>query len=697
MRLLNTDDLTFKDWNDEDDIPPYVAVSHRWSDNEVSLHDVERGQPDVPSPSWRKLLSVCQRAKGHMYDYLWMDTCCIDQRSSAELSEAINSMYNWYRDAAICYVYLEDVEDPCEEYPYPELAITDRISNSTWFSRGWTLQELVAPRRLTFFSRSWTELGGRCELSQVIERTTGISQEILNQTVSVAETNVFTKVSWVKQRMTRRVEDMAYSLLAIFNVNMLPIYGEGLEALYRLQKKIIKTVWPHTLGSKASEAVDYLRVCFRKEQLLEPSMCKGAQASLVWSIFASVVASWNEYGQVKALGAPWSWYQGGQGQLFVPGPRSIISPPRQDGLEPDHFKCCKTCCRQQMKCPSTMQVPPAPVDILGQPLPTDAAWIPHQASVAYTKCRPDSISETDISRDLAYSSNSSVLRLSLNPNTPSPNSTSISVDTPSRASDDALSVPLLPPQDLADTFVQQDSPIPLSQTAHITPAVAQRKEAKRDAELYACTECNTRFLYRKDLARHQNGRHAVLPNHICKICSKSFRRPSALHRHMQVCHCPAPHICTLCNNYFSREDTLRRHIEHKHGMASQLFSCSRCDYVTSRKDSLLAHDRRKHEDQLSFRYRAQPPNIEYNDVSQPESMLTPILSWPEPECSSSIDTDPAQVWQMLSFQEPMLSPMISSATGGFLGRENDTIVQGSWELSTLLPSNAEGFLDLNLL
>jgi len=169
------------------------------------------------------------------------DIVCIDKSSSAELSEAINSMFKWYRQSEVCYAYLEDVP------PSPEpLGTTGKtismlgpaFAASRWFRRVWTLQELLAPSRVRFFDNKWGEIGERGDLSSVLEDVTGIEAGVLNG-ASFADISIGHRMSWASQRETTRAEDMAYSLLGIFNINMPLLYGEGHKAFIRLQEAIM--------------------------------------------------------------------------------------------------------------------------------------------------------------------------------------------------------------------------------------------------------------------------------------------------------------------------------------------------------------------------------------------------------------------------------------------------------------------------
>lgn len=182
--------------------------------------------------------------------------CCIDKTSTAELSEAINSMYRWYQKAQVCYVYLADVDffDPVIEqwkdhgWASKHIMAPKKSSfvNSRWFTRGWTLQELLAPFDVRFYSRTFTPLGSKHELCLLLSYITGISKPALEPRLPLSGTNplgfsVATRMSWAAKRQTTRVEDIAYCLLGLFDINMPLIYGEGEKAFRRLQEEIMKS------------------------------------------------------------------------------------------------------------------------------------------------------------------------------------------------------------------------------------------------------------------------------------------------------------------------------------------------------------------------------------------------------------------------------------------------------------------------
>lgn len=227
MRLLVTDSEKLEYFSS--DPPPYAILSHRWRQEEVTFQDMHR--PHVKSlHGYLKLSHACDVAKGLGFEYLWMDTCCIDKTSSSELSEAINSMYMWYRNAGMCFAYLDDVETG-------SLLLT--LQGSEWFTRGWTLQELIAPAEVIFYTQSWSILDTRTNLASQIELITKVDYRVL-LTGRVDDISVAKKMSWAANRKSARIEDEAYSLMGIFGVSMPTIYGEGRHAFVRLQEEIIR-------------------------------------------------------------------------------------------------------------------------------------------------------------------------------------------------------------------------------------------------------------------------------------------------------------------------------------------------------------------------------------------------------------------------------------------------------------------------
>jgi hypothetical protein len=228
MWLLNTHTLRLEAFLSR--IPKYAILSHRWEETEeLSFGDVTAEYQHLKG--YQKVTAFCDQARSHHFQYVWMDTCCIDKKSSAELGEAINSMYMWYKQAAVCIVYLHDVDGRDD---------IQGISQSSWFTRGWTLQELIAPTKLHFYDRKWSRLASKHEISAELEVITGIPRDAL-QNFRHDDFCIAEKMSWAARRTTTREEDSAYCLLGIFDVNMPLLYGEGSKAFLRLQEEIMRT------------------------------------------------------------------------------------------------------------------------------------------------------------------------------------------------------------------------------------------------------------------------------------------------------------------------------------------------------------------------------------------------------------------------------------------------------------------------
>ncbi|MCJ1382355.1 hypothetical protein MMC17_005468 [Xylographa soralifera] len=234
MRLLHTTSYQFKEFFDSQ-VPKYAILSHRWADVEVSFQDFEDSLKKQ-SAALDKVLQCCRLARDRGLEWAWIDTCCIDKKSSAELSEAINSMYRWYKKAEVCFAYLSDVHWGSTKNID---VLRTRFRNSVWFRRGWTLQELLAPSIVDFFDYWWSRIGTKESLETEISATTGIEAQYLYWPYSIASACVAKKMSWASRRETTRTEDMAYCLMGLFDVNMPLLYGEGRKAFYRLQLEII--------------------------------------------------------------------------------------------------------------------------------------------------------------------------------------------------------------------------------------------------------------------------------------------------------------------------------------------------------------------------------------------------------------------------------------------------------------------------
>ena len=243
MRLLNVDILELEEFTGDAstrgtyDFPLYAILSHTWSDQEVSFQQFKNLNEELRlTKGYKKIQACCEQVKQWKLRYLWVDTCCIDKSSSAEFSEAINSMFRWYGDAAVCFAYLEDVET-CDTN---NQALEAQMKNSRWFTRGWTLQELIAPKRMVFYDRLWAQIGTKVSLEALLQSITDISRSCLSHARDLSSFSIACRISWASARQTTRIEDVAYCLLGIFDVNMPLLYGEAGKAFRRLQEEIIK-------------------------------------------------------------------------------------------------------------------------------------------------------------------------------------------------------------------------------------------------------------------------------------------------------------------------------------------------------------------------------------------------------------------------------------------------------------------------
>jgi hypothetical protein len=237
-----------------DNIPPYAILSHTWGgdDDEVVFEDFVKGSVLSSSAhskaGYRKIQFCGEQASRDGLQHFWVDTCCINKPNNTELSEAIISMFRWYRNAAKCYVYLGDVSTNSRRWK-PE------FRKSRWFTRGWTLQELIAPSIVEFFSKEGELLCSKKSLEQQLHEITGVAIQAL-QGNSLSVFSVQERLSWAEFRETKREEDKAYSLLGMFNVQIGPLYGEGVESAFRRLREAIDKRSSSTHGGKYTSSVN---------------------------------------------------------------------------------------------------------------------------------------------------------------------------------------------------------------------------------------------------------------------------------------------------------------------------------------------------------------------------------------------------------------------------------------------------------
>jgi len=249
---------------------PYAILSHRWGadEDEVNFEDLRDGGGKTKK-GYQKLLFCGKQAARDGLEYFWVDTCCINKASDSELMEAINSMFRWYCKAATCYVYLADVStnDQIDLSLQPWEAA---FRKSQWFSRGWTLQELIAPPSLEFFCSNSNRLGDKKSLERQLHQITGIPVSALRGN-PLSHFSFDERLSWAEHRETMREEDLAYSLLGILEVSLPIIYGEGKENAFRR----LNREWKYRSDEDTSKHVEQLGAW--------QNMLKG-HSGVVWSV-----------------------------------------------------------------------------------------------------------------------------------------------------------------------------------------------------------------------------------------------------------------------------------------------------------------------------------------------------------------------------------------------------------------------------
>lgn len=208
-------------------IPDYAILSHRWTSDEISFQDMIHNRKRN-SIGYEKVQQLCKRAAQDGFQYAWIDTWCINKESSAEISEAINSMFSWYERAGICYTYLMDVPSNDDAGQ-----LLESMKESEWFKRGWTLQELIAPSNMLFLASDWTDIRWKHEICSFIHDITGVDES----TSQLQEFSIARKMSWAAGRECTRMEDTAYCLMDLFDANMPLLYSEEHKHLSDFKRK----------------------------------------------------------------------------------------------------------------------------------------------------------------------------------------------------------------------------------------------------------------------------------------------------------------------------------------------------------------------------------------------------------------------------------------------------------------------------
>jgi tetratricopeptide (TPR) repeat protein len=219
-------------------IPPYAILSHRWGDAEILLEDIGSGTYKEKEDGYRKLQFCAEQAAQDKLQYFWIDTCCIDRWNLHERSRAINSMFLWYKNATRCYVFLSDVSVPTATETLQRSSWETSFRASVWFTRGWTLQELIAPVSVEFFSCEGRQIGNKMSLDQLVHEITSIPLAALRND-PLDQFTTSERARWSKDRETTEDEDIVYCLLGVLDVSMPTSYGEGREsASRRLQAEV---------------------------------------------------------------------------------------------------------------------------------------------------------------------------------------------------------------------------------------------------------------------------------------------------------------------------------------------------------------------------------------------------------------------------------------------------------------------------
>jgi hypothetical protein len=308
MRLLLRSEtgkfILTKDLVGDDPIPPYAILSHTWlaDTEEPTFKDLTNGTGEEKL-GYEKIRFCGGQARQNGLQYFWVDTCCINKANSAELSQAINSMFRWYRNATRCYVYLSDVPSPPfntndEFNPRPW---ESDFQKSKWFTRGWTLQELLAPRSVEFFSREGKRLSDRSSLKQQIHDITRIPASAL-QGAPLSQFPVDDRFFWIEGRQTKLAEDKVYSLLGIFDVKIPLFYGEGAASAFKRLQEVI---------NKREKCTQDLRLTDPRDDKKRIEDTKGGllEGSYRWILEKSDFQQWYRAQQSRLL-----WIKGDPGK-----------------------------------------------------------------------------------------------------------------------------------------------------------------------------------------------------------------------------------------------------------------------------------------------------------------------------------------------------------------------------------------------
>ena len=335
MRLLrrkqNNDDFELVTFS-ADDVPPYAILSHTWIDDQEVTYDELVAGTGKNKAGYDKIRFCGNRAAQDNLQYFWVDTCCIDKLDHAELSQAIHLMFRWYRDASRCYVYLSDVpcSPPGARCEQPGRPWESAFRRSRWFTRGWTLQELLAPSTVEFFSREGRKLDDKGSLGTLLHEITGIPKSAL-EGARLNEFTVDERFIWAERRQTKLPEDKVYSLSGIFDIQIPLYYGkEGAEDAHR----------------RLREAIDKREKCMRDLYITDPrddkkriEDTKGGllEDSFRWVLENSDFRKWRSDQQSRLL-----WVKGDPGKgktMLLCGISNVLDKPTVKTALISYFFC----------------------------------------------------------------------------------------------------------------------------------------------------------------------------------------------------------------------------------------------------------------------------------------------------------------------------------------------------------------------
>lgn len=323
LRLIGARDLLPIRFS-ADKAPPYAFISHCWlhPDEEPTLRDL------VDNVAYRKAgFTKLQRAADvalrRGLEYFWIDTCCVDGRIIHEVRQAIKTVALWLTKADICFVYLSDVK--AVEQRSSLNSNHESLRKSKWFTRSWTLVELLVPQRVEFFSDNWTALGDKSTLEKVITEVTLIPARALQGTIPLKNFPVELIRSWTDHRESHRPEDEAYCLLSLLEIDMTIHYDEGKDLAWgRLNNEIEKGDF-YTLKRSPTALLKYETLnegCFRLLIFDDPSQSDDA---------TKMTARFEERGfapgMVSYIALSYTWGQeAATHEVFINGRPCLVRP-----------------------------------------------------------------------------------------------------------------------------------------------------------------------------------------------------------------------------------------------------------------------------------------------------------------------------------------------------------------------------------